>query len=272
MYSLMYLVIGLYGFGRLLRLPYSPNILSRSMLLFILSLFFGSLLPGFVFSGWQWLQQGAFSGTRSVRVIGGLVVSLPVVYFYLRRHGIPVGKAFDLGCLPIPLGLAIGRLGCLAAGCCGGRMTDSWFGMRLPDTQGIWALRYPTQLLSAGADFLIFLLLLTWERIFRDKGQGESSYPFDGFIFLLFLGLYSGKRVLIQFLRGDNTPVWGLFNATQFFFLTVVIMVSILIAIGLKARKSPPRWNTISFFSRSRPGFRDPKSEIRDHRSETGKN
>lgn len=151
-------------------------------------------------------------------------------------------------------------------------MTDSWFGMRLPDTQGIWALRYPTQLLSAGADFLIFLLLLTWERIFRDKGQGESSYPFDGFIFLLFLGLYSGKRVLIQFLRGDNTPVWGLFNATQFFFLTVVIMVSILIAIGLKARKSPPRWNTISFFSRSRPGFRDPKSEIRDHRSETGKN
>ena len=241
MYSLMYLVIGLYGFGRLLRLAYPPKIISRGILLFIISLFLGSLLPGLLYSGWQWLRQGTCPGTRSVRVIGGLMSSLPIMYFFLRHQGIPVGKAFDLGCLPVPLGLAIGRLGCLAAGCCGGKITDSRIGLHLPDSQGIWAVRYPTQLISAGADLLIFLLLLAWERIVRDKGHGGSSYPFDGFIFLVFLGLYSGKRVLVQFLRVDNVPLWGPFSATQFFFLTGFVLVFVFIAIGLNARKSPPR-------------------------------
>ena len=133
LYSVMYLVIGVYGFKRLLRLPFPPQVLGRAMLLVILGLFLGSLIPTFGTTFWDWFKTGTFVWHGPVRVIGGMVVAIPAAYFYLRRHGIPIGRAFDLGSLPIPLGLAIGRLGCLAAGCCGGAPSDSLLTMMLPD-------------------------------------------------------------------------------------------------------------------------------------------
>lgn len=239
----MYGVIGIYGFARLLRLPYPPAFLGRAIVLVVLSLFLGSILPGIAISLAGWWQTGVFSAHRSVRVIGGMAAALPTAYFIVRYYGIPAGRAFDLGGLPIPLGLAIGRLGCLAAGCCGGVVTESWLGLRLPDNLGTWAVRYPTQLLSAAADLSIFLVLLGWERLFRDRGAAGRSFPFNGFLFLLFLELYFIKRILIQFLRSDNVPLWGPFSATHLFFLAGLAAVSALIAWNLRtARTGPPRF------------------------------
>jgi len=237
MYALMYGVIGVYGFARLLRLPNPPQILGRVMLLVVLGLFLGSIMPGLWFSLGGWLKTGIFSWHRSIRVIGGMVVVIPAAYFILRHYGIPIGRAFDLGSLPIPLGLAIGRLGCLAAGCCGGAPSDSLLAMALPDLNGVWAARYPTQWLSAGANLVIFFMLVSWERYGTNKVGAKKGYPFDGFLFLLFLELYFIKRFLVQFLRNDNLPLMGPLSGTHLFFLAGIGMVSSVLLIRLWRNK-----------------------------------
>jgi phosphatidylglycerol:prolipoprotein diacylglycerol transferase len=232
LYSVMYLVIGVYGFNRMLRLPFPPQVLGRGMLLVVLGLFLGSLIPTFGITFWNWFKTGTFLWHGPVRVIGGMVVAIPAAYFYLRRHGIPIGLAFDLGSLPIPLGLAIGRLGCLAAGCCGGAPSGSLVAMTLPDIYGVWTARYPTQLVSFGANLVIFFTLVGWERYGTKKVGENRGYPFDGFLFLLFLELYFIKRFLVQSLRNDNLPLIGPLSGTHLFFLAGIGVVSLVLLVN----------------------------------------
>ncbi len=143
-------------------------------------------------------------------VIGGSIVAV----LYIRHYGIPLGQPFDLGGLPVPLGQAIGRIGCFAAGCCYFKATDSWLGPNLLNNRGEWAVRYPTQLMSAATDLLIFVGLVAVERYgkrqLNRRGDGprrsHRGWPFDGFIFLLYADLYCLKRFGMEFLRGDALP------------------------------------------------------------------
>jgi len=114
---------------------------------------------------------------------------------------------------PTALGLAIGRLGCAAAGCCYGRPTDSWLGVYLPDENGVWMMRYPTQLMCAAANLLIFFILLTVERYGVRRVSKNRGWPFDGFLALLFIALYSLKRFGMGFLRQAGAfPMIGPFS------------------------------------------------------------
>src|SRR5204863_10119370 len=51
---------------------------------------------------------------------GGLLGALPVAWWYIRKHKLPVLSTLDILAPPVALGQAIGRLGCFAAGCCFG--------------------------------------------------------------------------------------------------------------------------------------------------------
>lgn len=157
---------------------------------------------------------------------------------YCWRHRIPLGRAMDLGTLPVPLGLTIGRLGCAAAGCCYGNLTDSWLGAYLPDHNGIWASRYPTQLMSAAVNLLIFLTLLAVERYGQRRlGSREGhGWPFDGFLALLFISLYCLKRLLIGFLRASAVPVLGPLGAMQVYALAGLVISTVLIVWNLDRR------------------------------------
>jgi phosphatidylglycerol:prolipoprotein diacylglycerol transferase len=117
-----------------------------------------------------------------------------------------------MAALPLPLGQAIGRLGCFAAGCCYGRPTDSWLGMYLPDHDhdGIWMVRYPTQLMSATANLLIFFIVLAVERYGIRRAGKSCGWPFDGFLTLLYIALFSLKRFAMAFLRQSGAiPMVG---------------------------------------------------------------
>lgn len=133
-------------------------------------------------------------------ILGGLTAAALAGAAYARYRGVGLGLAADLAVVPVPLGQAIGRLGCFAGGCCHGRETSSWLGVRLPDENGLWALRFPTQLVSAAVDACFFAILLLVEGRLRRSTRGV---PFPGFLFLLFVQLYCIKRVLIEFLRAE---------------------------------------------------------------------
>lgn len=136
---------------------------------------------------------------------GGLIGALLAGWLYLRLKKLPVAAMLDIGLGAAPLGHAVGRLGCLMAGCCWGRPTDAWVGLRFPDT----ALPYvghavnangfpplplhPTQLYEAVGELAIFWALLILRRYRRFHGQ----------VALGFLILYPLLRATVEFFRGD---------------------------------------------------------------------
>ena len=63
---------------------------------------------------------------------GGVVVAIPVIIFYLRRHKLPIRRTFDILAIGLMLGVAFGRLGCFMNSCCYGKPTDLPWGIRFP--------------------------------------------------------------------------------------------------------------------------------------------
>ncbi|MBN1136922.1 MAG: prolipoprotein diacylglyceryl transferase [Anaerolineae bacterium] len=210
-----------YAFERLLQLDYPPPVIARGLILMSLGGVALTLVANEIVNR-QRLARGALMFMPESRDIfwtllgGGLVAVL-----YMRHYRAPVGQVLDLGVPALPLSQAIARLGCTAAGCCYGVPTNSWLGVYLPDDTGVWADRYPTQLLAAGANLLIFLILVTVERFIPPhpppaEGGSEKAPPsgggwrFPGFLSLFYIVLFSLKRFLLASMRQEGTiPLVG---------------------------------------------------------------
>jgi phosphatidylglycerol---prolipoprotein diacylglyceryl transferase len=204
------IVAGMIGFQRLLRLGVAPAIIRTGILLTIVGGFAGMIGMMLLINALRAAPDGITpvlgrGGTivepEGRSVIWGLVSGSLITALYCRRHHASLSRVFDLGIVPVPLGQAIGRLGCLAAGCCYGKVTASPLGMYLPDEYGVWAVRYPTQLMSSAVDLFIFITLIVIER--------HRRMPFDGFLALLFVILFCAKRFAIGFLRETGEPLIG---------------------------------------------------------------
>ncbi|MEE9219090.1 MAG: prolipoprotein diacylglyceryl transferase [Acidobacteriota bacterium] len=141
------------------------------------------------------------SSLRSAGVLyGGLLLGLAVGLAYVHRQRLPLWKCLDLSAPALALGNALGRLGCLAAGCCYGRPTRLAWGLTFRDPQArsitgvpLDLALHPTQILLSLSSLLIFLLLVY---LYRRKA-------FDGQIFLIYLLAETFIRFWIEFLRGD---------------------------------------------------------------------
>lgn len=209
------IVAGMIGFQRLLRLGVAPALIRTGGLLMIVGGFASTIGMMLLINALRAAPDGSVADPEGRSIIWGLVGGSLIAALYCRRHHVPLGRAFDLGIVPVPLALAIGRLGCLAAGCCYGEVTTSPLGMYLPDVYGVWAVRYPTQLMSAAVDLLIFVTLIAIER---------RRVPFDGFLALLFVVLFCAKRFTIGFLRETGAPLIG---ALTWFHLNALIGLSV---------------------------------------------
>jgi len=82
--------------------------------------FRGNLLS--VFAVWQ----------GGLELLGGVLLAIAVIIFYLCYHKLPVRRYLDILAVGLMLALAFGRIGCFLNGCCFGKPTD------LP-----WAVRFP---------------------------------------------------------------------------------------------------------------------------------
>jgi phosphatidylglycerol---prolipoprotein diacylglyceryl transferase len=134
---------------------------------------------------------------------GGLIAGIPAAALYIKMRGHSVAKIADLCAGPIMLALAFGRLGCFLNGCCYGKKCEGFPGVRFPDASP--AARegnnpaLPTQLFEVAAA-VGFFFLLSW--LYRRKRKAEGE------VFLVMVMLYAGWRFFIEFLRGDDRPVW----------------------------------------------------------------
>jgi phosphatidylglycerol---prolipoprotein diacylglyceryl transferase len=129
---------------------------------------------------------------------GSLAVGVPLGFVLLRRRGLPVFATWDVFATGLPLGHAISRLGCFAAGCCYGAPTD-----------GRWSVTYPTDSLIAPPGIPVHpVQLYEAAGLLAIAAATNLFYPrrrFDGQVLVVYLGAYAALRPLMELFRGDLT-------------------------------------------------------------------
>ena len=147
----------------------------------------------------------------------------------LLRYDIPPNDRFAVA---LPFSIAIGRVGCLVAGCCRGAPYDGALAIAYDD--GI--LRHPAQLYES-----LFQLLAGWAllRLWRRK-------ILFGRLFALYLATYGVFRFATEFIRDTEKPFAGL-SAYQWMALGMIVAgAAALIARSIRQPESWQRWRLAS--------------------------
>ncbi len=166
---------------------------------------------------------------------GGLLGGLPVAWWYIKKHGLPLFNTLDILAPAVALGQAIGRLGCFAAGCCyGAPSTAPW--SVIFHNQSAHALvgvpldtpLHPSQLYEAFGALALMFILLAVLRNRRFHGQVVSMY----------LLIYAVLRFVLEFFRGDvarGSVLGGALSTSQFIAIVVVFLT--LAALPVLAKR-----------------------------------
>ena len=162
--------------------------------------------------------------------IGGLIggVASFLVGYFVFRPALKNRLVDIISLLPccIVVAHAFGRIGCFFAGCCYGKPTNSFLGVKFP------FLSYkvhPTQLYEAAFLFALFAVMLI---LYVKKGFKHNLS-----LYLLAYGIF---RFLIEFVRGDERGsfVSGI-SPSQFWSILMVVAsvgVYFLLELGYKLR------------------------------------
>ena len=130
-----------------------------------------------------------------------MLVSLPLLHWFR----LPFGAFWDAGTITLLTAMIFGRFGCFLTGCCAGRPSSSFLSLRLPNAQGIWAHRLPSQLLEAGLAVLLLLAACcVWNRL-----------PFEGAFFLGSLMVYGVGRFWLAATRENDIRTIRLAQASS---------------------------------------------------------
>ena len=153
---------------------------------------------------------------------GAVLGALLYGFLYSKICKLSISEELDLVALTLPLIESIYRIGCLLTGCCYGRETSGFGGIYLPDVNGQWAYRYPTQILLMVFNFCLFLWL--WQR--------RTKKPYSGSQTFQYLIIYSIGRFLIDSLR-EGLPTFGIYNYQQIASI-IIFTVSLIVFIKLR--------------------------------------
>ena len=166
---------------------------------------------------------------------GGLISAVVVAFWYIARHGMPFWTTCDVFAPGIALGHVTGRLGCFAAGCCYGKPTTVAWAVTFTNPLAaanvgtpLGVPLHPTQLYEAGAELLILVLLLGFER----RGR-----LFAGRTFWAYMLLYAISRFVIEFFRGD--PRGEIFGISTSQFISLVLAPLSLAMLVWLSRVTP---------------------------------
>ena len=130
----------------------------------------------------------------------------------------------------VALAQGFGRIGCLLAGCCYGRETNSIFSITFQNSDFApnHVALIPTQIYSSVLDFLHFGILLYIARHKKKDGQVAACY-------LIF---YSIGRFVIEFFRGDiERGSVGVLSTSQFISIFTTVAGIILLLTVVKKQK-----------------------------------
>lgn len=165
---------------------------------------------------------------------GGLIAAILFAIFYMKRSGLPILTTCDVFAPGLAIGHAIGRLGCLAAGCCwGSSCTRPWaITFTNPDAHELTGVPlnvplHPAQIYESLAELAIFAFL--YHRFHRPHGSGQLI---GGYLFL-----YSGVRFVVEFFRNHEQDLVAGLSLTQWISLGTLLAGALLV---MRARARQP--------------------------------
>ncbi len=173
---------------------------------------------------------------------GGFIGAAAYIAYYCKRERLPFFKYVDIIIPSMARAHAFGRLGCLAAGCCFGAPTEQPWGIVFPHGSAVHRAQqsarliefsdaplpvHPTQLYEAGAELLLFALLLFLRPYKRFHGQ----------LFLVWLAIYPVLRSLIEVFRGDAIRGVYILSTSQYISI-LVALAAVGVYLHLRQRRA----------------------------------
>lgn len=176
------------------------------------------------------------TGLRSAGVFyGGLVVAILTCLVVVWRRGLPGWKLADVAAPAIALGQSVGRVGCFAAGCCYGKVTDLPWAVTFTDPKAseitgvpLAIPLHPSQIYLSLSNLALFIFLVVLSR--------RKSY--DGQVFLWYLLLYAISRGLLEFTRGDPRGQIAGISTSQVIAMAAVAAALVLFQVRRRSRGS----------------------------------
>ena len=154
---------------------------------------------------------------------GGFIGAALALIVLARLQREPLLRLSDFTVTGLPLGHAIGRVGCFLNGCCYGSESHLPWCINL---DGV--CRHPTQLYESAFNLLLYGLLLF---VFARRRK-------DGQILALYLLVYPAGRFLLELLRGDPRLHWHGFDVAQE--LSLALFAAGLLLAAYVARRGRP--------------------------------
>lgn len=147
-------------------------------------------------------------------VYGGILGGVAAAWLYCRKQRLPFWRYTDLAMPSVALAQAVGRVGCLAAGCCYGIPAQGpltvLYQQSTQAPNGVPL--FPVQALSSLLDLALCGTLLLCARRARRPGT----------VTLCYFALYAVGRFAVEFLRGDAIRGQvGILSTSQFVSLLV---------------------------------------------------
>lgn len=170
--------------------------------------------------------------------LGGFIAGIIAAFVLIRKYSLPALKAFDALTPSVPLGQAIGRLGCLAAGCCWGAPCDLPWAITYTDPRAAETLGTPLGVavhpfpIYAMISNLVVFAILAW--MYQQRLR-------PGRVFAAYLILYGAARFLLEETRGDAVRgfVFGGALSTSQLITAIMIAAGIALQIWLFRRTEP---------------------------------
>lgn len=146
---------------------------------------------------------------------GGIIGGLVSGYVYSKHEKIDTEKVMDSLACTFPISHSVARVGCFFSGCCYGIEYDGLFSVKYWDKDFCCL---PWQLLEAMLDFILGIII--YRIVEQKKYQGKCVW--------IYLSVYSVYRFCLEFVRGDEIRgVWGLFSASQYISIGVILFIVI---------------------------------------------
>ena len=182
---------------------------------------------------------------------GGLILSCATYFIWCwRTRTNPAGLGDALAAV-VPLGHALGRIGCFFYGCCYGRVClVSSFGVRFPRFSPAWHEQVaagmlahdapaslpvlPTQLIESAALLVLFALVISIYMALYRRRQGLVAH---GVVVSAYLCGYALLRFPLEYLRGDPRAVVGPFSIAQTISLGVFLVGVVCGLAALRSRR-----------------------------------
>ncbi len=158
--------------------------------------------------------------------LGGAILATLTGYWYLSKRKEPLWTWMDAIAVSVPLGQAIGRIGCVMAGCCYGSVCHQPWAITFTNADSLAPVNiplHPTQIYHCLAGLITFGLLLNIKRFLKT----------DGMLTGVMLMLYAVSRCCIEFFRGDYRGEFGIISVTQ-----VIAFGVFLLGLGIMLYRS----------------------------------